>query len=801
MYNLGEQFKFKMEEAKANSKSVIQGSKYRITLLSENLIRFEYQKSGQFNDLPTEQVWVRSFNVPEFSVREDDMFLEVLSKFFKITYVKNKPFKGSRLNPMSNLKVEILNTDKIWHYNHPEARNFGSISSSLESMLSKKSLTKGLYSQDGFVTIDESKSSRFEETGTITDPIKDYIDIYLFIYNDDFNQCLNDYYKITGKPSLIPRYALGNWWNRNIDYKDDGIKKLVDEFNFYDIPMSLLLLNQDWHLNKHDNLINIKSGFTWNKENYKNPKAMIQYLNKSGIRLGLNIDPSDGLYPYEEFYSKAISYLNVNSGDKIPFNVLEPKTLDVYLKLFLHPLDSQGVDFYWLDLKDDNKDKFLLTHYHFFDKKRNYKTRPMTLNTNNKIAPHRYPILYSGKTEVNWETLKKIPQYNLLAAHKGISFVGHDIGGYYKGIEDNELYIRFVQLGVFSPILKFGADSLKYYKREPWRWSIKTYTIAQDYLKMRHRLIPYLYTEAYNYYKSGKQLIEPIYFKYKDLYDDNNYKNQYFFGSSLYISPIINKKEHIMNRVIHKFFIPEGTWYDFVTGKKFPGGKNYVSFFKDQDYPVFAKSGAIIPFGENENLNDTTPPKNMEFHIFPGKDNVYQLYEDDGISELYLRGYFLLTNIEYNYLPSNYTVIVRALEGKSGIVPLTRNYKFRFRNTKQADEVIAYFNNIEIKSESYVDGDDFVVEVFDIKTIGQLTINCKGKDIEIDAARIINEDIETIISDLQIETELKQKIDEVLFSDLPIKKKRIGVRKLKKQGLDRKFIKLFLKLLEYINQV
>lgn len=240
-------------------------------------------------------------------------------------------------------------------------------------------------------------------------------------------------------------------------------------------------------------------------------------------------------------------------------------------------------------------------------------------------------------------------------------------------------------------------------------------------------------------------------------------------------------------------------WLD----KKFPGGRGYVSFFKDDDYPVFVKSGAIIAMGENDNPNDTTPPKNMEIQIFPGTNNIYELYEDDGISDLYRKDFYLLTSIDYNYLPNNYTVIIRALDGKSNIVPPTRNYKIRFRNTKKAENVTVYFNDTPLdKFTSYKDGTDFIVEVKDISTIGQLTINCKGKDIEIDAVRIINDDISSIISDLQIETKMKEMIDEVLFNELlTLKKKRIEIRKLRKKGLDPKFIKLFLKLLEYVGQI
>ena len=187
----------------------------------------------------------------------------------------------------------------------------------------------------------------------------------------------------------------------------------------------------------------------------------------------------------------------------------------------------------------------------------------------------------------------------------------------------------------------------------------------------------------------------------------------------------------------------------------------------------------------------------MEINIFPGQSNSYTLFEDDGESDLYRKGYYIITQIDYTYVPSNYSVVIRALEGKSGIIPDKRNYKIVFRNTKRTSEVTAY----SLSFKTYVEGPDFIVEIKDVPTTGQLTVTCKGKDIEIDAVRLINEDIERIISDLQISTEMKEKIDSILFSDLPIKKKRIEIRKLNRVGLDKKFVKMFLRLLEYIDQI
>ena len=786
-------------DAISNKSNIVQGEKYRFTILTPRLIRMEYSETGEFEDRLTTLVINRKTDKVDFKLKEDKKYIEITTSYFRLTYQKNKPFYSGKIDTMKNLKVELLNTDRIWYYGHPEIRNYGAPSNSLDDSDGKLKLKKGLYSVDGFASINDN-SDIVTEDFKIIKRNNDVIDIYLFMYLKDFALCLKDYYLITGSPSLIPRYAFGNWWSKNEEYDDLSLRNLIDDFKTKEIPLSILLLDKKWHLNEYKNK-KYDSGFTWNRTLFSNPAKMIDYLHKNGIRLGLNINPLDGILPYEDSY-EILSRTFEKKDDILLFNVLDDKTIELYFEILIHPLDNIGIDFFWIDCNlEDEKENAILDYYHENDMKKDYKRRPMLLSRNVTEAPHRYPVLYSGKTIVSWDTLRMIPFYNSSASNIGVSYWAHDIGGYYKGTEDNELYTRYVQLGVFSPILKFGADEGKYYKREPWKWSIKTYSIVKNYLQLRHRLIPYLYAEAYKYHKYGMPMVMPIYYKFPEMYDDINYRNGYYFGTELFVSPIVNKKDYIMNRSIHKFFLPDGMWYDFVTGKKFPGGKNYISFFKEEDYPVFAKAGSIITLGNNENLNDTTPPKDIEIQIFPGRSNTYHLYEDDGVSDLYQKNYYLLTEIDYNYMPNNYTVIIRPIEGKKGIVPDNRNYKLVFRNTKRANDVLVYFNNEKLDYNSYVKGNDFIVEVQNISTVGQLTINCKGKDIEIDAVRIINDDVESIISDLQIETRLKELIDAILFSDLTIKKKRIEIRKLTKKGLEKKFVKLFLKILEYIQDI
>jgi alpha-glucosidase (family GH31 glycosyl hydrolase) len=801
MYNLGEQFKVGRNSL-ANPKSVVKGDKYRFTVLTERLIRMEYSENGIFEDRATENIFNRKFDIPKFEVIEDARLLTIATDYFKVFYLKNESFKGTRVNPASNLKIEFLENidvnrpNRFWYYGMPEVKCYGAPGFEINSY-KKVRLDKGLFSLDGFVTIDDSKSMIIDDDGVFVPRQVESFDIYLFVYLNDFSKCLEDYYKITGYTPLLPRYALGNWWYRNYKYGDDKLDDLIVKFKENKIPISSIILNHDWHVRNEKK--NVNTGFTFNTSIFSNPKETINKLHQNGIKVGLTVNPFEGFTNVDSIYSETVKYLLPDKNGIVPFNVYDPKVIDVYLKFYIHQLDSLGVDFYFIDYasKEKLKELSILKHYQYYDMMRYAGRRPLIYGYNSCMASHRYSVLYSGANVVDWNSLKEIPIFNINSTNIGVSWWSHDIGGFHNGIEDNELFIRFVQLGVFSPILKLSSDAGKYYKREPWRWDVKTYDITKDYLQLRHRLIPYIYSEAYRLSRFGTPLLYPLYYTNPQMYDDPLFRNEYYFGSELFVSPILNGKDYIMDRVIHKFYIPDGVWYDFITGKKFPGNRRYVSFFKDQDYPVFVKMGSIIPMSFDEDIFSTLPPKNMEIQIFPGKSNNYIMYEDDGETNLYLKNNYVLTSIDYNYMPNNYTVIIRALEGKSDIIPSFRNYKFVFRNTKKADDVTIYRDYESIPFESYVDGPNFIVVVKNVPTFGhQLTVNCKGNDIEIDAVRLVNKDIEGILSDLQIKTEQKEQIDKIMFSDKPVRKKRIAVRRLKK--VERKFIQLCLKLLEYV---
>jgi len=790
MYDLGEQFKFDLNRSKANKECIFVGNKYRITVLTERLVRLEYNENGMFEDYPTELIWYRNLPKPEFTVSETDNTLKIITKYFELFYKKEKKFNGGKINPTSNLRINLLNTNKTWYYNHPEARNYGTSSYRVED----KKFVKGLYSLDGFATIDDSKTSLILENGNFKKRDNSGVDLYVFLYNKDFYYCLSDYFSLTGHPPLIPRFALGNWWCKSDFYNEFDIVNIVNQFKKNNIPISVFMLDK-WNT----------TGSYEFSEYYKDPSNIIKFLNSKKIKLGLVVDDPLEFKSSTKNYDKVKPYLSTDKNGNIPFNLFDARTIDAYLKLIVHPLNEIGIDLYFINNFNKNNEErnFILKHYLYYDRYQNQNKRPLICSYNSLTAPHRYPVLYTGKSLVDWKTLKQLSKFNILASHMGISFLSHDLGGTIDGIEDSELFIRFVQLGVFSPILRLGSDAGKYYKREPWKWDLSTSIIVNKFLNMRYQLIPYIYTECYKYHKYGKPLIEPLYHRYPMLYDEELYSNEYFFGSNILVSPILNKKDSVMNRVIHKMYIPEGVWYGISTGKKYNGGKRYVSFYKDDQYPLFVKAGSIIPISLNE-FNDVGIPKKLEIDIFPGDNNTYSIYEDDGETNNYQDGDYLITNIEYVYQKDNYKVTILPVSGKVGIVPNTRDYKILFRNTRMPSKVLSYVGNNQVTNKCYFDEGNLIIEIDDVPTTSQLTIVCSGENMEIDALHIINEDIASIISDLPIKTVVKEKIDSIMFSkEFTIKKKRIEIRKLAngKNWIERKYIDLFLKLLEYIKEV
>ena len=788
MNTIGGYFLNKNDDGISVKENVITGKKYRITILTDRLVRLEYSSNGIFEDRTTNRVIYRKFPKVDYQISQTDLLLQITTSYFTLDYVKEKPFSSSKLAMGGNLKITLNGTDKVWYYGHPEARNFGGIPYSLDNFSGSLRLEKGLYSTDGFACIDDSDSLVLDDKGNFITRETKELDIYVFMYKKDLGLCLQDYYTLTGYPMLLPRYAYGTWWYKNTKYTKDELDKLLTKFAEEKTPLSGLLLGS-WYLD------NDPLNFD---ENYLSGNTLKELSNKYNVRTGLSINPElkvkEGSLTYQNI-SNNVSDLK----KEYSFLPLSLTNLNLYGTYGVRNLINMGIDDFIIDY-NNIKDKdgiFLLSHYCYAMNSLISNKRSVIFTRNHNIAVHRNTVLFTGHTKVDWNTLTVLPRYNATASNNGISYIASTIGGYYGGIENYELYIRYIQLGVFSSILLLGSDNGEYYKREPWRWNQAVSSVIKKYLNLRNSLIPYIYTESYIYHKSGSPIIQPLYYKYPKIYDEPNYKNQYFFGSEMLVCPITKKKNTIMNRVVQRMFIPEGVWYEFESGKKYLGNKYYMSFYKDEDYPVFCREGSIIPLSLDIGVE---LPINMEIIVFPGSDGSYKLYEDDGITNNYKNNTYAITEIMFMYRKESYELIMKNTSNP-GILPQVRNYRIRFKNTK-ASNVVITSGGAQVQGNVYFDKNDLVVDASNIGTSSEFKIECTSdSEMENSTIRLINDDIRGILEDLEIETTLKERIGAVLFSNLSVKKKRIAIRKLKKYKLEPKFIKMFLNLLEYIDTV
>ena len=778
MANLCSYFVKDFKKLIPQNKYIIKGQTYRFTILTPRLIRLEYNKNGIFEDRATSLVVNRSFGDTNFNISGDEQTLVITTEYFILTYVKERPLSSN------SIKIKITGTDREWYPGYKDVRNIGGISYSLDELDNNLKLYKALYSLDGFVAIDDSTNFVIEKEMFL--PRKETTDIYVFAYRQDLGLCLQDYFNLTGYPPMIPRYALGSWWYKNDTYNMYNIDDIIKKFNDNKIPISVFLLGDKWHNNIQN--------YNYNPQLF-DLSALNNYYRSKKQKFGLTINPTLPINNNDPLYNELVKYIQPTKDNTISLIPLNNNTISLYLNLIVNNILSSGIKIFNIDYNNPN-DKlglFLLNHYHYTIA--NLNERGVILSRNPGIAPHRYPIIYSGKTRVSWDTLKLLPMYNNSAANLGICWHSHAIGGYYGGMEDDELFIRYIQFGVFNPIFILAGDEGKYYKREPWKWNQIKLNVIREYMQLRNKLIPYIYNEGYIYHKFGVPIVQPLYYKYPKIYDEPNYVNQFFFGSKIMISPIIKRKNSEMNREVQRIFIPKGIWYDYSSGKKFTGNKYYINFYKEEDYPIFVKEGSIIPM--NNDMN-TDCPKNMEIQIFPAENGLYgsyELYEDDGISKEVGNNY-LITKMNLDKVENGYTFTIKRKEGNLGLP--NRNYLLRFRNMKSPDKVLVKRNTEVSEHDFEIEKNDLLIKIEDINIYEPLEISIIGKNMEIETISVINEEIEGILDDLEINTILKEQIDAIIFSDLPINKKRIGLRKLKRQGLEPKFITMFIGLLEFI---
>lgn len=701
-------------EGHAEDTAIIQGEKYRFTVLTEEMIRLEYCEDGQFEDRATQCVIDRKFKVPEYQVIENEESLEIITDKIHLVYNKQK-FTDYGLSVQVRGNISVYHS--IWHFGE-EATDLRGTARTLDEADGAIELEHGIISRFGYGILDDSRSLVITEDGWVEPRKEDCIDIYFLGYGHEYEHCLKDYYHLTGKTPLLPRYALGNWWSRFYRYNDQEYKALMTRFEKEEIPFSVSVIDMDWHLVDIDPKYGSGwTGYTWNKELFPDPKEFMTWLHDHRLKVTLNVHPAGGVQAHEEKYKEMAEAMGRDweKEEPVNFDVTDQKFLKAYFEYLHHPNEEEGVDFWWLDWQQGGLSKipgldplWMLNHYHYLDSGRRGKRR-LTFSRYAGMGSHRYPVGFSGDTIISWESLAFQPYFTANASNVGYGWWSHDIGGHMKGYRDEELSTRWIQFGVFSPIMRLHSSNSAFTGKEPWNYNAVSENIMKRYLKLRHEMIPYLYTMNYHASHDGQPLIRPMYYLEPEQPEAYEVPNEYYFGTELVVCPITEPTDKAAGTACVKAWIPEGKWYDIFSGLKYDGGRMLELYRSLEDIPVLAKEGAIIPLTDlTEYTNSVENPKELAVKIVPGKKNAFILMEDTGDTCEDKEENWAQTKLEW--INEN-EFIIHPANGNLDVIPKRRTWKMEFYGIADVDNLEVTVGGKAIETERIYDEKRHICQV------------------------------------------------------------------------------------------
>lgn len=701
-------------EGHAEDTAIIQGEKYRFTVLTEEMIRLEYCEDGQFEDRATQCVIDRKFKVPEYQVIENEESLEIITDKIHLVYNKQK-FTDYGLSVQVRGNISVYHS--IWHFGE-EATDLRGTARTLDEADGAIELEHGIISRFGYGILDDSRSLVITEDGWVEPRKEDCIDIYFLGYGHEYEHCLKDYYHLTGKTPLLPRYALGNWWSRFYRYNDQEYKALMTRFEKEEIPFSVSVIDMDWHLVDIDPKYGSGwTGYTWNKELFPDPKEFMTWLHDHGLKVTLNVHPAGGVQAHEEKYKEMAEAMGRDweKEEPVNFDITDQKFLKAYFEYLHHPNEEEGVDFWWLDWQQGGLSKipgldplWMLNHYHYLDSGRRGKRR-LTFSRYAGMGSHRYPVGFSGDTIISWESLAFQPYFTANASNVGYGWWSHDIGGHMKGYRDEELSTRWIQFGVFSPIMRLHSSNSAFTGKEPWNYNAVSENIMKRYLKLRHEMIPYLYTMNYHASHDGQPLIRPMYYLEPEQPEAYEVPNEYYFGTELVVCPITEPTDKAAGTACVKAWIPEGKWYDIFSGLKYDGGRMLELYRSLEDIPVLAKEGAIIPLTDlTEYTNSVENPKELAVKIVPGKKNAFILMEDTGDTCEDKEENWAQTKLEW--INEN-EFIIHPANGNLDVIPKRRTWKMEFYGIADVDNLEVTVGGKAIETERIYDEKRHICQV------------------------------------------------------------------------------------------
>jgi len=666
--------------------AVVQGESWRITVLTPNLLRLEYSFDNTFEDRATQFALNRNF--PPCSFRAEDRGGElVISTDALLLRYDKKPFSKNGLCVSHNGHNNTL--ESPWHYGD-DPKNMGGTVRTLDGVDGAIELEPGIFSRTGITVVDDSRTPVLED-GWFWPRQEGKIDLYLFVYRRNYRSGLRDFYRLCEPAPLLPRYALGNWWSRYYRYTEQDYMELIERFEKEKIPFSVSVIDMDWHLTNIDPALgNGWTGFTWNRELFPDPARLLAWLHQKNLRVTLNLHPADGIRAHEEAYGRIAKRMGVDAGSReaVEFDATNPDFLQAYFEEVLRPMEDDGVDFWWVDWQQGETGRvagldtlWILNHFHFLDSARRAK-RALTFSRYAGLGSHRYPVGFSGDSIITWASLDFQPYFTATASNAGYGWWSHDIGGHMGGARDDELTVRWIQFGVFSPINRLHSTANPFNGKEAWHFNLIARNAITEFLRLRHRLVPYLYSMNRRASREGEPLIQPLYYAEPDNYEAYRVPNEYYFGSQLICCPLTVPVNREAQAACFRAWLPSGVWIDLFNGRIYSGARNLELWRGLEAMPVLAKAGGIVPLAglpgtdPEPFTNSVDNPQALEISVFAGADGTFSLWEDSGDTPEDLDENWAMTQLALDWNKGQF--VVSPAQGNLACLPAERSWTFRF---------------------------------------------------------------------------------------------------------------------------
>ena len=550
---------------------------------------------------------------------------------------------------------------------------------------------------------------------------------YYFMYGGSADGVIALTRQLTGDVPMFPLWTYGFWQSKERYKTAQETESIVDQYRALQVPLDGII--QDWQY--------WGSNYLWNamdflSEDFANGKQMIQNVHKKHAHFMISIWASFGpmtqqfreldakglLMPFATWPQSGISHvwppiMKYPSGVKV-YDAFHPEARAIYWK-YLKTLYDYGTDAWWMDSTDPDffnpkesdydhkvyggtwrsqRNAFPLATVRgiYEAQRKDDRGKRIFIMTRSSYAgqQHYGSNMWSGDVASSWDMLRKQVPAGLNFTLTGNPNFNTDIGGFFcnryntkgkgsapRNPQFQELYVRWMQYGLFCPVFRsHGADA----PREIWQFGKKgepVYDAIEQMIRLRYRLIPYLYSTAWQVTSNNDSYMRPLFSDFAQDKQVWNVADEFMFGRSILAAPIVNPqyteeaiiKEDAMTGWDRKTvsdgspvgvidwtatksatkYLPKGTtWYDFWTGKRYKGGQSVTLETQLNRVPMFVRAGSIVPMGPEMQYVGEKSWDQLELRVYPGADGQFVLYEDEGDGYNYEKGAYSTINIKWN---------------------------------------------------------------------------------------------------------------------------------------------------------